>query len=55
VVTVKTAQRAPNRILISDLLHTAGYAVMEARDGAEALAHLHGAARLPAAILVCQE
>jgi len=39
------------RILISELLHTAGYAVMEARDGAEALAHLHGAARLPAAIL----
>src|ERR1044071_10347519 len=39
------------RILIRDLLHTAGYAVMEARDGAEALTHLHGAPRLPAAIL----
>jgi CheY-like chemotaxis protein len=39
------------RILISELLHTAGYAVIEARDGAEALAHLHGATRLPAAIL----
>jgi len=39
------------RILSSDMLRTAGYAVMEAHDGAEALAHLHGAARLPAAIL----
>src|ERR1044071_9124616 len=39
------------RILISDLLHRAGYAVMEAREVAEALAQLHGAVRLPAAIL----
>ena len=39
------------RILISDLLRTAGYAVLAARDGAEALSHLHGAPRLPAAIL----
>jgi CheY-like chemotaxis protein len=39
------------RVLISDLLHAGGYAVMEARDGADALAKLHGAARLPVAIL----
>ena len=39
------------RILISDLLHKAGYSLMEARDGAEALSQLHGAPQLPAAIL----
>jgi CheY-like chemotaxis protein len=39
------------RILMSVLLHANGYAVMEACDGADALAQLCGAARLPAAIL----
>jgi CheY-like chemotaxis protein len=39
------------RALISNLLHAGGYAVLEARDGADALAQLRGAARLPVAIL----
>jgi twitching motility two-component system response regulator PilH len=39
------------RALISNLLHASGYAVVEARDGADALAQLRGAARLPVAIL----
>lgn len=39
------------RALISTLLHASGYAVLEARDGADALAQLCSAARLPAAIL----
>lgn len=39
------------RGLISDVLHAAGYSVMEAREGADALAQLRCAARLPVAIL----
>jgi CheY-like chemotaxis protein len=39
------------RALIGNLLHASGYAVLEACDGADALAQLRGAARLPVAIL----
>jgi CheY-like chemotaxis protein len=39
------------RALISDLLHASGYTVLEAHEGADALAQLRGAARLPVAIL----
>jgi CheY-like chemotaxis protein len=39
------------RALISNLLHAGGYAVLEARDGADALDQLRAAARLPVAIL----
>jgi CheY-like chemotaxis protein len=39
------------RVLLSDLLRVGGYAVMEAHDGADALAQLGCTARLPLAIL----
>jgi CheY-like chemotaxis protein len=39
------------RSLIRDILYAGGYAVLEARDGADALAQLRDAAPLPVAIL----